>query len=822
MFKKHQELQDIQDNHQLNRTKYKRRDIIQDIEIDPFYPSYSSTFLSSYKLQQQPQKENLKQSKSSDSLLFFKTSSNHNYTHTNNNKRRQDNNIEGHLSIRQSISTFLQSMGQQISKNDKQFKNQNHQELINSEIASSTNSSLQNNYQANNKLNIHNILSKSQSKCENNTSPKQQREDSIIRDDLSLVPISSPPDEPVTSSNQPHFSSQFYLSPITSNESYNYYSDDASMIDPYPQHHHPYSHHNLHTEIHTQNHSLQKLDQPLLPDISPASSYSDDDNQNNNNNDNMDIEMKDPTDSRKSSTQLHQFQIQPSPLLNLPIELLMKILEYVYTDNDISSINSNLENFANTIPLLSKKFHQLSLCFIYKYTIFNRPHSFDKFLYNLEINPIIGKYVEFMDFQQFTSIGLGRTGRMNQEIQMVTSKTITHALTMTPNLIEFLASENIQDDIDVNVLDLLFNKMKKLKVIDLCGASSTELSIAFNELNLNNENKSITKLSLHDCSNLSSNILEKILINLPNLKRLDLTHTQINSSTLLKLSTNIRLTHLNLSKCSKLTTKDLINFLTNHPAIKHGSLQWLNLQIDSNVISPLSDVYLLYTLKHLNAPNLKYLNIGGMPINSRILFTIKEKFPQLVSLNISHANITLDELNEFMINNKNIEYLDLTNIKSLNKNLKTFLKLNFNSNLKSIEFDYKSLYDYTSNGEYFKILNDYGGGELIIQDSSKLIPQIWKFYDNEGRRSWIYKISESELKKANKGNLVYYDLETGNKIITKIKKPNFLKFVSRKINCSIGYYNLNSYKQKENDDEDIWPVEFSQRGIYNYYSLNVK
>ncbi|KAI5957156.1 hypothetical protein KGF54_000084 [Candida jiufengensis] len=797
MFKQNQNLQHFQDNYKSSRNKYKNTKLISDQYQDPFYPSYSSVQLSSFKQQENNNNnthklKNLKQSKSSDSLLFFKSNT--------SNKKHKQQELEDHISIRRSISSFLQIMGQQISKNDKIIK----KDSSNSEIA--TSSSFQNNYQANNKLNIHSILSKSQS---NNIQDDEEEEEDIdIPNDLSLVPISSPPDEPP--SNQPHFSSQFYLSPITSNESYNYYSDDASMIDPYPhQHHHPYPHH-INSQSSKNLQQLQ-LNQQDLNDISPASSYSDED-------------MNDVTESRKSSTQLlqhiQQQQVPASPLLNLPIELLMKILEYVYIDTDISSINSNLEKFANTIPLLSKKFHQLSLCFIYKYTIFNRPHSFDKFLYNLEINPIIGKYVEFMDFQQFTSIGLGRTGRMNQEIQMVTSKTITHALSMTPNLIEFLASENIQDDIDVNVLDILFNKLKKLKAIDFCGASSTGLSIAFENLNLQ-ENTSITKLSLHDCSNLSANLLEKILIKLPNLKRLDLTHTSINSSTLLQLSTNIRLTHLNLSRCSKLTTKDLIHFLTSHPAICNGSLQWLNLQIDSNVISPLSDVYLLYTLKHLNAPHLKYLNIGGMPINSRILFTIKEKFPELISLNISHArSLTLEELNEFMINNKNIKYLDLTGIKSLNKNIKTFLKTNFNSNLEVIEFDYKSLYDYTSNGDCFKIMNI---NDSFLQDLSTTNskPQIFKFFDNEGRRSWIYKISEKDYKKINQGNLVYYDLETGNKIVTKIKKPDFLKYAARKINCSIGYYNLNSYKDK-NFEEDVWPVEFSQRGIYNYYSLNVK
>ena len=74
--------------------------------------------------------------------------------------------------------------------------------------------------------------------------------------------------------------------------------------------------------------------------------------------------------------------------------------------------------------------------------------------------------------------------------------------------------------------------------------------------------------------------------------------------------------------------------LVDHPAVNRGSLQWLNLQIDSNVVSPLSDIYLLYTLKHLKAPKLKYLNIGGMPVNYKILLTIRAKFAELESLNI--------------------------------------------------------------------------------------------------------------------------------------------------------------------------------------------
>ena len=256
--------------------------------------------------------------------------------------------------------------------------------------------------------------------------------------------------------------------------------------------------------------------------------------------------------------------------------------------------------------------------------------------------PTLGQFVEFMDFQIFTSIGLGRTGRMNQEIQMVTSKTILQALELTPNLIEFLASENIQDDLDEHVLNYLFNNSPKLQALDFCGASSESFVSAFQKLIINDpineldddevvvksSLENLFKISFHDCSNLTPDVFIKILPHLPNLRRLDLTHTSITSTILnTYLPHSIELTHISLAKCSKLTTKDLINFLTNHPAVCNNLLTWLNLQIDSNMVSPLNEVYLYYTLKHLKAENLRYLNLGGLPLNEKILRLIKVNFP---------------------------------------------------------------------------------------------------------------------------------------------------------------------------------------------------
>lgn len=505
----------------------------------------------------------------------------------------------------------------------------------------------------------------------------------------------------------------------------------------------------------------------------------------------------------------------------LPVEVLYQIIEQVYyTDtNEIVSFSDNLDSFAHSIVPVCKIFRYLAAHLLYRYALFTRPHSFDTFLTNLKNDTLLGLNVEFLDFMEFTSIGLGRTNKMNEEIQMLTSNTILQCLHYTPNLLEFLASENIEGDIDSRVLSYLFNNLIYLQGLDFCGAGGNKFLQAFQQLEIQRPVIfNITKISFHDCTNLPNDVFIKILPKLVNLNRLDLTHTQISSNTLNNyLPSQARLTHLSLARCSKITTRDLIDFLLYHDSVGSGSLRWLNLQVDTSVVSPLNEVQLSYLLRNLNAPDLQYLNLNGSPVNMTHLEIIKTKFKNLQSLSIAHSHIPLEELIKFFkgdgyssiypYDSLSLRFLDITGNKAVTRSsIERSNILSACPTLQAVEVNYAIVQD-------------------IKSTCRKIVSQadIWKCYDNSqvGRRGWLFKLSETEAAKERKGesvdydnNLTFYDLKTGKKITKKLKPPEFLKLASRKISCSMGPF------ARSHIDNGVFPAEFSQRGMYRYYSLN--
>ncbi|KAH3679336.1 hypothetical protein WICMUC_001076 [Wickerhamomyces mucosus] len=504
--------------------------------------------------------------------------------------------------------------------------------------------------------------------------------------------------------------------------------------------------------------------------------------------------------------------------IQFPSEIIYKILEFQFyqlLQNNTSSITFNYQYFLKSNLVVSRQFYRCSVKIIYKYCSFKTPQTFDNFLNSIIRNPKHGELVKVLDFQEFTSIGLGRTGKMNKEIQMVTSTTILNCLQRTPNLKEFLASENIQGDLDFNLLTYLFqHNFKHLESLDFCGCSGETFVLNFSQSMeiLHSPIKNITNLSLHDCTDLPDNTIEILLKNMPNLSKLDLTHTQVSSKTLNLIPETARLTHLSLGYCIQLTTRELINFFINHPAITSNQLAWLNLQCDSSKNSILNNNQLTFLLKMIDC-DLVYMNLGGLNITTDNLMFIKKKFLNLKSLSIANNNIDIPDLMEFLkpptlkleddsINKdyndgfyQKLEFLDISRNSFINRwSIDNSNFLQCSPSIMAFEFS-------------INVINDIQN----IGGSIKLPNEEWKVYDSLGRRGWLFKVDQIfNQDNVQKIGLIQYDINTGEKIFNILKLPIFLKCVNKKISLSKGVL--------FNADPVFGDFE---RGIYKYYGMKM-
>lgn len=493
-----------------------------------------------------------------------------------------------------------------------------------------------------------------------------------------------------------------------------------------------------------------------------------------------------------------------------PAEIIFKILEFQFhqlLQNTTSPISRNTQYFLRSNLPVCKVFYRCVVKIVYRYCVFKTPHTFDNFLHSIMNKERLGEYVKVLDFQEFTSIGLGRTGKMNKEIQMVTSTTILECLKRTPNLVEFLASENIKDDLDTTLLEYLFNETKHLRAVDFCGCSGEIFGSNFANVIIKKPGmENITDLSFHDCTDLPSWVLEKVLINLPNLKKLDLTHTQITSKNLQKIPHSAQLTHLNLSYCIQLTTRELISFFINHPAVTGHHLVWLSLQCDNSTNTTLSNNQLTFLLKMLDC-DFHYLNLGGLDVSNENLTLIKKKFVNLKSLGLANCDFNQQQIIELLSPPLNDDgeyyqklcFLDLTNNRSITRwTMDNPAFLNCSSSLVAFEFNMKLITDIESIG-----------GQLIYRKGSAK-PVIWKTFDSGGRRGWLFKVGPLNEDNTSRIGIIEYDIETGEKIFPILKLPDFLKYVNKKISMSRGVLGT--------ADETFGDIE---RGIYKYYGMKM-
>lgn len=301
-----------------------------------------------------------------------------------------------------------------------------------------------------------------------------------------------------------------------------------------------------------------------------------------------------------------------SPLELLPMELLSQIIDQLATDIPPGGITARNIDLMSLL-LTSHSMHAATLSTLYAQITIPHSRIFAKFLSQITERTSLGSIVRRLDFSHYNPRCAGMTARERAETRNLIPETILKCLDFTPNLKEFLATEHIEDDLDVNVMEKLFCGLDKLKAIDFCACSSEKFkkslrSVIRADSPVLPSVLPIARLSLHECAILDSSVYEILLPRLPHLTHLDVAHTRITDEALYSIPPTAQLTHLNLSKCSFLTGEAVVDFLTNHPAAK--SLVYLNLAMDVKSHEMLSSEDITAILPIL-PKTLRSLNLKG-------------------------------------------------------------------------------------------------------------------------------------------------------------------------------------------------------------------
>ncbi|KAI9845984.1 MAG: hypothetical protein M1837_004390 [Sclerophora amabilis] len=340
-----------------------------------------------------------------------------------------------------------------------------------------------------------------------------------------------------------------------------------------------------------------------------------------------------------------------SPLESLPNEILDEIMSLLEANSPSDGAVIRKSDLMSCM-LSSKTLLTAAVPSLYSHATIRRSVIFSKFLEQLSRYPVLGSRVRRLDFSHFSSVGLGRTRRMNSEIQMVTSATLSRCLELSPQLREFLAQAHLDDDLDESVIRKLFYGSSRLHALDFCASSSENFKTAFATV-ISPQNPSlpatlnIKRLSLHECSTLSTSSFAHLFPRLPWLSHLDVAHTQVTDRILLSLPPTVRLTHLNLSGCIHVSGQGVIEFLTTHPAARE-SLVYLNLLSDVCRYSLLSEAD-LEALLPLLPSTLKSLNLSGSKFGGRHLPLLLPLTKHLEELSLGFAVLSMDEITSLFV-----------------------------------------------------------------------------------------------------------------------------------------------------------------------------
>ncbi|KAI1193942.1 hypothetical protein F5X97DRAFT_336375 [Nemania serpens] len=344
-----------------------------------------------------------------------------------------------------------------------------------------------------------------------------------------------------------------------------------------------------------------------------------------------------------------------SPLERLPTEIKNQIIDHLVLDippEGLASRNADLM----AMLLTSRTLHSATLNALYRNITIPHSRIFRKFLAHTAQSPELGTIVRRLDFSHFNPTSLFTTASERATTRNLTNETLLQCLELTPYLREFLAQEYVDEDIDVHVLRKLFFGLERLRGLDFCACSSAPFKAAFESILSDNwpEALSITRLSLHRCSNLSPTVFETLLPRLPKLTHLDVAGTRITDTALMSIPHTARITHLNLAKCKLLSTTVVIDFLENHPAVRN--LVYLSLAADFRS-SELLDEDDVTRLLPILPPTLRSLSLKGSKMNASHINLLRPLTKHLEELSMGRR-LKTEDINRLFLPDEDIEQLD--------------------------------------------------------------------------------------------------------------------------------------------------------------------
>jgi hypothetical protein len=361
-----------------------------------------------------------------------------------------------------------------------------------------------------------------------------------------------------------------------------------------------------------------------------------------------------------------------STLEMLPNEIQDLIFSYTTVDHTADPYARPHTDLCS-LSLVSKSLHAAALRVMYRHVSIPQSKSFTKFLRSLTEDESLGQFVQCLDFSHYSNIGFGRTRTTSTRTPFLTPTTIKECLDRLPQLQAFLVHEHIDDELDVNVFNKLFN-LPQLQALDLLACSSKPFNVAITQAcaseSFGESPLPLKRLSLHECTTLQEPVFKALLPRLTQLTHLDVAHTLINDEALHSIPHTARITHLNLERCTRLTGAGVVRFLTTHPAVK-DSIVYLNIMADASRHRLLTEDDLDRLLPALPR-TARSLNIGGARINPSHVSALRKVATHVEELGLRGANLGMSaDINRLFTSENNdnhqsaIHYLDLSDIKSV-------------------------------------------------------------------------------------------------------------------------------------------------------------